>query len=371
MQAKHLLPAFQQMGHEPAQHAWYGLQGGVLNFNGIPILPMGMDHYGNDIVEAHADYFKADIVISLMDVWVLHEYGKKKMRWIPYMPIDHDPIPEKIITALDGAYKIVSYSKYGKKALDAVGIQNTYIPHGVDCDTFQPADKRTAKENLKFDPGAFIVGMVAANKGIPSRKCFPENLTALSVFKQRHPDRKVHLYLHTFEGPQQTGLDLNKLLVELKFQPDEVTFCNQYKYICGMMDESYMANAYNAMDVLLAASMSEGFGIPLIEAQACGTPVITGDYTSMPELVFAGYKVPAAQKFWTPMNAWNYLPSIDVIVDGLEWAWQMRGNENVRTDARMGAIHYDWKSIVTKYWKPFLDGVAYDIAADKVYGGAA
>ncbi len=52
-----------------------------------------------------------------------------------------------------------------------------------------------------------------------------------------------------------------------------------------------MVDAYNAMDVLTNVALGQGFGIPILEAQACGTPVIVGDWTSMSELCFAGWKV--------------------------------------------------------------------------------
>ena len=362
IQAKYILPQLQSAGHTVAQHAWWGLQGGTLNLGGITIFPMGFDQYGNDIVDAHAQHFKADVVISLMDVWVLHEYGKKDMRWIPYMPIDMDPVPEKVVKSLDGAYRVVSYAKWGKQMLDGIGIENTYIPHGVDCKIFAPQDKAEAKRKMNLDPDAFVIGMVAANKGIPSRKAFPENLQAVANWKREHPERKVHLYLHTWEGPQMAGYDLNKLLQHLGFDADDVTFCNQYKYLCGMLDDQYMATAYNAMDVLLSATMSEGFGIPIIEAQACGTPVITTHCTSMPELTYVGWAVPYAQKFWTPLNAWIYFPEVDAITDALEQAFKVRGNETRRQIAATTIrAEYDWDLIVQKHWLPFLADVAAQI----------
>ena len=44
----------------------------------------------------------------------------------------------------------------------------------------------------------------------------------------------------------------------------------------------------NAIDVLLHPSQTEGFGLTVVEAQACGTPVLVNDCTSMPELIIDG-----------------------------------------------------------------------------------
>lgn len=41
---------------------------------------------------------------------------------------------------------------------------------------------------------------------------------------------------------------------------------------------------YNAADILLYPSFYEGFGLPILEAMACGTPVITSGVSSMPEV---------------------------------------------------------------------------------------
>lgn len=331
------------------------------------IYPSGYDFYGNDIIDAHAEHAKADIVISLVDAWVLRDHGKKKMRWIPYMPIDHDPIPAAVLEAIKGAYRVVSYARFGEKLLNAAGVKNTYIPHGVDTKIFMPADKAEAKRKMNVDPDAFLVGMVAANQGFPSRKAFAENLTALALFKRAHPKEKIRLYLHTTEGTQKGGVNFDALLTSLDYKQDEVIFCNQYAYINGM-SEQYMAQVYNAMDVLLACSMSEGFGIPLIEAQACGTPVITTNFSAMPELVFSGYIAQWCQKTWTPLNSWQVIPSIPSIEDGLRWAFMNRGRASVAEKARKGALAYDWDVVVGEYWKPFLEEIEAEITAGHIAG---
>jgi glycosyltransferase involved in cell wall biosynthesis len=53
----------------------------------------------------------------------------------------------------------------------------------------------------------------------------------------------------------------------------------------GKPDQKSLMQFYNAADLLLAPSTHEGFGMTLLEAMACGTPVITGNVSAMPEVV--------------------------------------------------------------------------------------
>ena len=53
----------------------------------------------------------------------------------------------------------------------------------------------------------------------------------------------------------------------------------------GYVPESELAKIYNAVDLFVFPSLYEGFGIPPLEAMACGTPVITSNSSSLPEVV--------------------------------------------------------------------------------------
>jgi glycosyltransferase involved in cell wall biosynthesis len=54
--------------------------------------------------------------------------------------------------------------------------------------------------------------------------------------------------------------------------------------VLGDLDENGIHAAYRRCDLVLFASTHEGFGLPILEAQAIGRPVITGDCSSMPEV---------------------------------------------------------------------------------------
>jgi glycosyltransferase involved in cell wall biosynthesis len=52
----------------------------------------------------------------------------------------------------------------------------------------------------------------------------------------------------------------------------------------GEPSDSTLVKLYNAADILVAPSLYEGFGMTILEAMACGTPVITSNTTSLPEV---------------------------------------------------------------------------------------
>jgi glycosyltransferase involved in cell wall biosynthesis len=116
-----------------------------------------------------------------------------------------------------------------------------------------------------------------------------------------------------------------------------------------------VADLYQAFDVLLNPSMGEGFGIPILEAQASGVPVIASDHSSMSELTQAGWLVAGDPNYdWLQQSYWTW-PFIDSIVAALEQAYDQRGNQDLRDGARMFASLYDADLITRDYWPPVLD----------------
>lgn len=55
-------------------------------------------------------------------------------------------------------------------------------------------------------------------------------------------------------------------------------------YYLGYIDDENLAKIYNKADLFVFPSIYEGFGLPVLEAMACGTPVLTSDCSSLPEV---------------------------------------------------------------------------------------
>jgi FkbM family methyltransferase len=128
---------------------------------------------------------------------------------------------------------------------------------------------------------------------------------------------------------------------------------DQYAYRVGV-PASTVVDIYRAADVLTNTSWGEGFGIPIIEAQACGTPVVVNDTTAMPELVGAGWKVPNEPVWHDSQRAWARKPIISGIVDAYQQAYDRARDETMRAQAWAFAQDYDADRIAAEYWDPAL-----------------
>jgi glycosyltransferase involved in cell wall biosynthesis len=112
---------------------------------------------------------------------------------------------------------------------------------------------------------------------------------------------------------------------------------------------------YNAFDLLLAPSMGEGFGIPVVEAQACGVPVVVSDFSAQPELVGSGWTVSGVPDWDEAQGAWLQLPNVGGIVEALEAAYR---GEGIPANARAKGLEYDHRRVYTEHWQPILADLA-------------
>jgi glycosyltransferase involved in cell wall biosynthesis len=342
-------------GHDIAIAANYGIQSRMMIDDellpGVPILPALYDGIGNDILAAHYAFWSKGEpahMFTLYDVW---PYARERFRDIPissWVPIDHYPVPPQVAEWCK-EHQPIAMSKFGQARLKDIGIDSVYIPHAIEK-TFSPVDG--AREELGWDKDAFVVLINAANKGsAPMRKAWGEMFLATAIFMAAHPD--VRLRLHTERIGGQSP-DLQQILDASRIDNARVEWTSQYHLKTGQIEPADVARLYSASDVLLATSMGEGFGIPVIEAQACGLPVIVSNWTAQPELVGGGW-IADVQPSWDPVQtAYFCTPIISSIVARLEDSYAERGSETVRAAALAKAAEYDADKVFAEGWAPYL-----------------
>lgn len=291
-------------------------------------------------------------MLTLYDVWVMSPDVLRQAFTACWVPIDHDPVPPRVVEVLrdSGAWPI-AMSRFGERALRDAGLDPMYAPHGIDTNTFRPRDQTECRDELKVPHDAFVVGMVAANKGYPPRKGWPQAIQAFAEFARTHDD--AILFLHTNLEASTNGIDLGSLLQACGLGPERVIATHPYMQIVGA-DQAHVASMYGAMDVLLNPSWGEGFGVPIVEALACGTPVAVTDWTAMRELCGAGWLIDGDRVF-TDQRAWQKIPAVESIVAALEDAYLDARSPLMRERAREFALAYDHRTVFEQHWLPILE----------------
>jgi len=350
-QTAQVLRRLKRRGHDPVVHANFNQQMGEGKWNGIRVLPQGYDTWSNDIILAHygAVAKESDVplrMVTLCDVWVLNNprFTELDIIW-SWTPVDHMNVPPQVLAWSQRPNVLpIAMSKHGKAAFDRADVQSVYIPHALEKHW-----KPTPMEEDPF-PGRFVVSAINANKGVlPNRKAWGENLLAFAMFAQKHDD--ALLYVHS-DLKSPIGIDLVALIKACGIPESQVVFADQYDLRLGVED-GRMAQIMTRTDVLLAATMGEGFGLTALEAQACGTRTVVSNFSAQPELVGDGFLVDV-QPSWNPAQAqWFATPLVPSIVEGLEWAYQQGGGHSEK--AVEFAKDYAADKVFDERWVPLLD----------------
>lgn len=368
VQSRDLLFRFLDDGWKIATSNFYGLEGGIITVNGLKCYPKIGDPWGADAMIHHAEDFKADCVITFQNIWIINpELLFKVKNWIAYIPIEFDPPALPEIQRLSKAYRLLSLSKFGEKTLSKVGLQNTLIEEAVDTKVFTPLDKMAIRKEMGVPDDIFLFGMVAANKDNPPRKGFQHVLDAFAKFVKVHP--KSGIYFHVLL--QQTGgFPIQDYAKHLNIS-DKIFFTPPYD-LMYKSPHPVINKIMNTFDCLLNPSSGEGFGLPIVEAQAIGVPVIVNNWTSMPELVVDGvtgeicdHETPK----WTNLSTYSAEPSLDSLYEKMEKIFKYARDEKTKKACREYVIkNYDMDTRVKETWIPFLEKLQLELLGPKKEG---
>jgi glycosyltransferase involved in cell wall biosynthesis len=179
----------------------------------------------------------------------------------------------RVIQECDALITVSEWSK--KDILKFLPIDSNKIfvtPLAAD-DKYKPLDKEKCKSLLaeRYDinnPFILYIG------GFSARKNVKLLITAFSkIYKKL--DKAYDLVI--VGATRDQGLYLSEFANNLEL-------ASRIKFT-GFAPEEHLPVLYNACDVFVYPSLYEGFGLPPLEAMNCGTPVITSNLTSIPEVV--------------------------------------------------------------------------------------
>jgi glycosyltransferase involved in cell wall biosynthesis len=341
--------------------------------------------------------FKPNVVIDIRDYWMNSYQALSPLRpyfnWVLMPTVDSAPQQEEWIDTFISADAVFTYSDWGADVLkrqsnNRINFINTASP-GVNLNVFKIKDNISSiKKNLGLPEKSFIVGSVMRNQ---KRKLIPELFSAFRSFLDElisdgHPmSNNTYLYLHT--SYPDAGWDIpellkhNRLLNKVFFtyhcpKCKTVESCvfshptkmckkcmepnSRFTSVTNGVSDDILADIYNTFDVYVQYAICEGFGMPQVEAGACGVPIATVDYSAMSDVVKKLDAHPVkVRSFFKELEtkAIRVYPDNNDLVKFLLKTIRLspdKRNKQRHHTRKLAVENYNWDNI-SKIWENFLD----------------
>jgi glycosyltransferase involved in cell wall biosynthesis len=216
----------------------------------------------------HSPSFVAPLICPCKLVMTIHDmnhlafpeyYSKVHQYYYKYVVKPSAIKSEKILT--DSEFSKDEIIKFFKLSADKIVVTHLGIDHSFN-DTDHQAKHQEVIQKYKL-PEHFILY-------VGNRKPHKNVERLIEAYSRVNTDGKLAM-----SGDPDDNL--NSLIIKLNLV-DKVCFT-------GNIADSDLPVVYNLAELFVFPSLYEGFGLPPIEAMACGTPVITSNVSSLPEVV--------------------------------------------------------------------------------------
>ena len=349
--------------------------------------------------------FKPDVVIDIRDYWMSAYQGlsplRKYFHWILMPTVDSAPQQEDWIDTYLSADAVFSYSDWGGSVIknqsnNKINYIGTASP-GVNLDIFRMKDKKEVRAKYGVDPNYLIVGSVMRNQ---KRKLIPELFSTfrmtLDELKNSNSPIGKNLYLYVHTSYPDMGWDIPELLKEHGIA-NRVLFsylckncgnlqCSTFvgpQKVCSKclnkssnmpsvtegISQEQLSDIYNLFDLYVQYAICEGFGMPQVEAGACGIPIATVDYSAMCDIVtkLDAYPIPIKTKFKElETKAHRVYPDNEAlkhyIIEFMNIPENIRKDKSKRT-RELTEKYYCWDNIA-KIWDSYLSTLSNNYRSD-------
>lgn len=193
-----------------------------------------------------------------------------------YVPVDATGPGDRLSgiaqSSLLGYGRLLAYTRWGSEVIErTIGRDEAnrrgldWLPHGLDLNIWKPQDRETARK-LAFPhllEGDKLIGVVATNQ---SRKDW--GLAADVTRRLREKNSRLRAWWHT---------DLLERYWSIPALLNDFGLSGSVT-VTTSLDNAGLAARYSACDVTMHIGAGEGFGYPIFESLACGTPSVYGGY---------------------------------------------------------------------------------------------
>ena len=216
--------------------------------------------------------WKADVFVST-DGYISRTTNVPQLNVIHDINFEHNPewLPSRYARHFKSRFpqyarlasKLCTVSDYSRRDIASnYGVDEcniTVIPNAPDS-SFKPVDdkQKARDEHTSGNPYVVFVGSLHPRKNIPGM-------------------------IKTFQKYKELGGMCDLLMVGVSMWRDEKLQSDCVHY-AGRLNDDKLVEAVSGAEAMLYLPFFEGFGVPIVEAMACGVPVIASNCTSVPEV---------------------------------------------------------------------------------------
>ncbi len=253
-----------------------------------------------------------------------HLFGKSIFHETNFLFASYVSIAEKLLPQVYGKTKIAAVSESTKNELQKIGFKNENIFLLPNC-----VDNKKYKLGKQKNSNAITIGFLGRLK---KYKSIDIALKAFAIVKEKIPNTKFLIV-----GDGDYKFELEKIALQLN-----ISNSVEFK---GFVSEEEKVELLQSMHLVIQPSMKEGWGLTIIEANACGTIAIASNVEGLRESVLH-------EKTGLLFEYGN----VDELAEKIIFVLQ---NENVRIEFEKNAIEFakkfDWensaKSLVEKIYE--------------------
>jgi glycosyltransferase involved in cell wall biosynthesis len=261
---------------------------------------------------------------------------------------------------IQGVDRALYYNHWGAQVAANMGLHNGqagWLHHGVDTEAFKQAPAEVVAEargKLEVGEGDLLIGCVATNT---RRKQLATLIEAFYLLRHEVGGHKAKLWLHTDVFIREWNIPA--LLADFGLEePRDVLVTSSLK----RRPDDWMAAMYSACDVTVLPTGGEGFGYPVPESLACGTPCVTGSFGGQAEF-YTGWKaswlaVPKVLHLITIHNLIEPVYDPQDIASRVLCAWtelKHRG-QALKDECREQALRWSWENQWLRWAEWFMIG---------------
>ena len=296
---KNLLKEFEKLGHTITSIIAWNCLGGNNKFHYKlwPIDPSKqIDHDTGLKVQYALKLEDPDIIFCHGDIWNFQymPHMKTRAKKIGYLTVDFEPLSTKYKDAWESFDALITPSVFGQKTISKyIGLASAYIPEGIDPEIFKPQAKEVKEviiKNLKnnamknnLNMPSFFITMLARPI---QRKNLPAGIRAIGKLAYEHSDI-AHICLYDLMKSGVNAYEHDMTACHNRYLPPKMAkfAVSDVGPISQNCTDEIIASYLSVSNILVMPTMGEGFGLPVLEAMACGCVPVVTNCTSMPDLV--------------------------------------------------------------------------------------